>query len=309
MASSNPPAAVDCSVIIPSYNSAGTIVSCLDSVLRQDTEFIYEVLVADSSDDETPSIIAREYPDVILIRFGKKTDPGTARNEAVGRAMGEILLFTDSDCIVNGDWVESMVQAHKNSSSFRVYGGAVLNGNPETVSSKAGYLVEFSEYLPTVPEGVVRSLPTCNISYHRTIFSHFGGFRGEYYPQEDYLFNWSLTEKGEKIRFCPHIQVKHFHRDTFTSYLRHNYRFGIVTAHVLKVTDLPGSFFARRPMLALFFIPLLPFVKFFRTVKRVIRFSPSLTPNIIALPAVLVGLFVWGFGFARGVFEKDVSKV
>jgi len=299
---------VVCSVIIPSYNSAQTIRACLNSVLGQQTTHAHEILVADSSSDETPNIIRSHFPTVRLIHFPQKTDPGTARNAAVRQARGEILLFTDSDCIVAHDWLEQLVQAHRNSNGCRIVGGAVVNGNPETLASVAGYLVEFSEYMPSTPAGVVHSLPTCNISYRRKIFEVYGGYEGEYYPQEDYHFHWRLVRGGEQIYFDPAIQIRHFHRSTMQGYLRHNHRFGIVTARVLKVADLPGSFFARRRWLAPLFLPLLPFVKFVRTSLRVLRFAPATLWRPLVFPMMFLGLLVWGIGFVRGVFGIEASS-
>ena len=295
---------IECSVIIPSYNSARTIHDCLNSVLEQQTDLRYEVLVADSSNDATPFIIRSHYPSVRLIQFSERTDPGTARNAAVRRAQGEILLFTDSDCIVAPDWLEKMVQAHQQLRDCRIVGGAVVNGNPKTLASVAGYLIEFSEYMPSTAAGIVLSLPTCNISYRREIFEKYGGYTKEYYPQEDYYFHWLLVQSGEKIYFSPAIQARHFHRSSMSGYLLHNYRFGIVTARVLKVTNLPGSFFARRPWLAPLFLPFLPFIKFVRTIKRVLRFAPTTWKRPLIFPVMFLVLLSWGIGFAKGVYSR-----
>ena len=293
---------IACSVIIPSYNSARTIRDCLDSVLGQQTDLAYEVLVADSSSDGTFHIIRHRYPVVRLIRFARQTDPGTARNAAVQQARGEIILFTDSDCIVSPHWLEQMVHAHRDLPGCRVVGGAVVNGNPETLASVAGYLIEFSEYMPSAPGGVVSSLPTCNISYRREIFDVYGGYEGKYYPQEDYLFHWHLVQGGEQIYFCPAIQVRHFHRSSISGYLQHNYRFGTVTARVLKLTDMPGAFFGRRPWLAPLFLPFLPFIKFVRTTLRVLRLAPATWRRPMVFPVMLLGLLSWGIGFVWGIY-------
>ncbi|MBW1916336.1 MAG: glycosyltransferase, partial [Deltaproteobacteria bacterium] len=199
---------IDCSVIIPSYNSARSIKSCLDSIIGQKTDLNYEVIVADSSNDETPEIIRNQYPMVSLIHFARKTDPGTGRNAAIKQARGEIILCTDSDCIPAPDWLEQMVQTHRRKSGCRIVGGSVINGNPESLSSIAGYLNEFGEYLPTAKARMVNSLPTCNISYRRDIFEEYGGYHRQYYPQEEYHFHWRLHNGGEKLYFCPWIQVR-----------------------------------------------------------------------------------------------------
>jgi glycosyltransferase involved in cell wall biosynthesis len=58
------------SVIIPSYNSEKTIDACLASVTGQRTALPYEVIVVDSSDDNTKNIINNCYPDSEDIIFG-----------------------------------------------------------------------------------------------------------------------------------------------------------------------------------------------------------------------------------------------
>ncbi|RPJ43126.1 MAG: glycosyltransferase [Deltaproteobacteria bacterium] len=298
----------DCSVIIPSYNSERTIRPCLDSVFGQKTSRRYEVWVADSSDDQTPEIIQNEYPGVKLIRFPRKTNPGTARNAAVRVAKGKLLLFTDSDCILNPDWVELMSRAHRENDDSRIVGGAVVNGNPKTLSSTAGYLIEFSEYLPTMAPSVVPSLPTCNISYRREIFELYGGYDPDLYPQEDYFFHWRISQAGEKIRFHPEIRVRHFHRETLRGYFSHNFRFGIVTARVLKVTNLPGAFFVRRPSLAFVFLPFLPMIKFARTCARIVRYAPWAFRRPLVFPLILLGLLYWQAGFAQEVYRRKKGR-
>jgi glycosyltransferase involved in cell wall biosynthesis len=71
------------SVVIPSFNSEQTIEKCINALYNQSYEGEYEVLLADSSNDNTRRIILKKYPQVELITFDKQTDPGTARNIAV----------------------------------------------------------------------------------------------------------------------------------------------------------------------------------------------------------------------------------
>src|SRR5207237_10463312 len=98
-----------CSVIVPSYASAGTIRSCLAALLRQDAPFAYEIIVVDSSEDETPAIVRREFPQVQLIHLAERAGPETARNRGAEQARGEILAFIDSDCMAQPDWLRRLV--------------------------------------------------------------------------------------------------------------------------------------------------------------------------------------------------------
>jgi glycosyltransferase involved in cell wall biosynthesis len=294
------------SVVIPSYNSEETIRPCLKAILGQKPKGAFEVLVVDSSTDSTPDIIRDEFPAVKLIHLNKKTDPGTARNLGVKEAQGPLIAFIDSDCIADPDWLSKIEEAHR--AQVAAVGGSIRNGNPQSPVSRAGYLSEFREFLPGVPKQFVRHVPTCNIAYPKNLLIEQGGFRGEFYPQEDLLFNWFLAQKGKKILFDPAIRVSHFHRTNLKDYLKHQYKIGRTTVQVLKKTDLPGSFIARHPVLAAFVIPFLPFIKFMRTIYLFVRFGSLHTlEHPLVIPLFCLGLFSWMCGFARGVYQRDVS--
>jgi GT2 family glycosyltransferase len=256
--------------------------------------------VVDSSTDDTPAIIRQRFPQVTLITRPQQTYPGTARNLGIQQAQGAIMVFLDSDCLPAADWLARMVAAHK--LGYAIVGGAVLNGTPHSRVGWAGYISEFREYLPQGQTRPVTHIPTCNISYKVDIFSRYGGFPNEYYPQEDLLFNWTLVKHGERILFAPDIQVTHINRTRLGAYLAHQHRIGQVTAQVLRRTDLPGAWLARRHSLALAALPLLMVVKFIRTLLVFLKWR---TAAVWGQPAawllVALGLGYWAFGFGRGL--------
>lgn len=294
------------SVVIPSYNSEATIANCLDALKKQSYTGKYEIIVADSSIDLTPQIISEYYPDVTLIRFDKKTDPGTARNKGIGKAKGNIIAFVDSDCEPLPGWLEHIATAHM--SRYRVVGGVVMNGNGmDDWTGAAGYMAEFREFLPGQSKREVRHIPTCNISYKKEVFDEYGYFQGNYYPQEDLLYNYSLTRKGEKIFLDPLIIVKHHHRSGFGEFINHQRKIGKTTAKVLRAIHLPGSFIARQPIPWTIAIPFLPIIKFVRTIMEFLRSNPKFLAGVpLAMPILFVGLVWWAIGFTEGVFHRRI---
>ncbi len=300
------PASPSITVLIPSYNAAGTIRGTLSSLLAQDFEEAYEIIVVDSSSDRTPRIIAEEFPTVHLIRREQQTDPGTARNLGIVQARGEIIACIDADCIAPSDWLRRMVTAQR--SGYQVVGGTVENGNTESLIAWAGYLGEFREWLPVGPARLVNHVPTCNISYHRSIFTRFGGFPTRFYPQEDLLFHWRLSQHGVPIWFDPDVRVRHVHRSTWRAYNRHLRRIGRITARVLKLTGDEGAFLARSPALALLTAPLLPLVKWLRTIGVFANRQPEvLRQHPLALAPFLAGLYVWSLGFVEGTWAPPLQ--
>ena len=296
------------SIIIPSYNSESTIRECLESLLHQSYVKEYEVILVDSSTDETPKLVTELYPEVRLIHLDQKTDPGTARNLGIRASSGDVIAFIDSDCVAAQDWLEKMVNAYD--SKYHVVGGVVTNGNPsDDLVGWAGYLAEFREFLPGLPKKEVNHIPTCNISYKRTIFDKYGYFQGKYYPQEDLIFNYHLTRQGERILRDPSIVVSHKHRSELKDFLRHQKKIGTITAKVIAITGLEGSFLAKHYVLATLFLPILFAVKFIRTVKTFLKCQPE---AIIHRPLVLMpftlGLAYWTLGFHKGAKMNAVCR-
>lgn len=295
------------SIIIPSYNSENTIKKCLNSLQNQNYRADYEIILVDSSIDKTPEIVFSSYPEVNLIHLDKKTDPGTARNLGIQKAKGDLIAFIDSDCIASPDWLEKIESAHK--SSYRIIGGVVKNGNQENdLVAWAGYIAEFREFLPGKTKQEVTHIPTCNISYKKSIFQDFGLFQGEYYPQEDLVYNYNLRKNGERILMDPAIKVYHHHRSRLKDFLYHQNRIGEITSKVLKMLPLEGAFIAKNPILAIFFIPFLPFIKFFRTLSVFLKYQPQvIKKRPLVLVLFILGLTYWVVGFAQGCFLKNIE--
>lgn len=291
------------SVVIPSYNSALTIEGCLESLARQTYTGEYEVILADSSSDGTSRIVRDQYPEVHLISFPERMDPGKARNAGILKARGEIIALIDSDCVAAPDWLEKIDAAHR--LPYEAVGGVILNGNgPGDLVGLAGYISEFREFLPEQPRREVTHVPTCNISYKRSVFTEYGLFDGRYYPQEDLVFNRGFCANGRRILLDPAIRVHHHHRSSLKGFLRHQGRIGEVTARVLKVLHMEGSFVARHSLVGYLAVPLLPAVKFARTLAVFMKLQRrTVADHPLAVCIFALGLACWAIGFARGVHQ------
>jgi GT2 family glycosyltransferase len=280
------------SVIIPSYNSRKTIAHCLNALQNQRASFSYEIVVVDSSNDDTGEFIASHFPGVKLIRLPQRTLPGLARNLGIEVAQGTILAFTDADCVPEPFWLDKMMQEHAKG-SFAAVGGAVLNALPWNPVAWSGYLLEFNERLPSFPKRFVDLLPTCNVSFKRPIFEHYGLFPVDLWPSEDHIFCWRLTSAGKRLLFDPAIQVRHIFRPSLKSFLQHQLRLGKASATARKQVELPQAWVAKHPLRWL-----IPLLRLIRIEARLARWDLAnfLRFNLL-LPICLSGLFAWGIGF------------
>lgn len=99
------------SVIVPVYNDAAQIRSCLDALREQTYPAArYEIIVVDNgSTDHTPRVVAAY--DVQLRSEPTVQSSYAARNVGIAAARGTVLAFTDSDCRPVADWIRRGVQA------------------------------------------------------------------------------------------------------------------------------------------------------------------------------------------------------
>lgn len=100
-------APLDCrprfSVIVPAYNEAGFIGACLGSLLRQDFNDPYEIIVVDNNSTDDTALIAKSYG-VTVVREERR-GVCWARQLGTEVAAGEIIVSADADTVYRTDWL------------------------------------------------------------------------------------------------------------------------------------------------------------------------------------------------------------
>ena len=103
------------SIIIPVYNVAEYLQTCIDSILANDCRGWEVILVDDGSTDGiSPQICddnAARYPELIRVIHQPNKGPGGARNTGLEAAKGEYLFFVDSDDTVAPDALKILRRA------------------------------------------------------------------------------------------------------------------------------------------------------------------------------------------------------
>jgi len=289
-------AAPTCSVIVPSYCSAPTIGACLTALASQDVSLPYEIIVVDSSPDVTPEQIRQGFPQVRLIHLSSQTDPAVARNIGARSARGTMLAFIDADCVAGSDWLRRLSIVLQD--GYDGAGGAIANGNGDSLVSWAGYLCEFREFLPTGKVRQVRNLTLGNVAYWASVFWDVGGFPANAFPQEDQVFHHELTCRGYRLCLDPTITVAHTHRTERAAFLQHQRRIGTANARVVRQLMLPGARLLRCRELAVLALPALVTLRYYRTLRACWRTERGIVFRKPALAWLCwLGMWAWGGGF------------
>jgi len=207
------------SIIVPAFNAEKTIPYCIKSLIAQKSKEKFEIIIVDDgSTDSTPTVV-KKFKKAKLISQ-KNKGPAAARNNGVKHARGEIIVFVDSDCIAEKNWLEEMALPFKNPKVVGVQG---------TYKSRQRELIARFEQLRIMQrhermqrQESIDFIASFSAAFRKNAFLQVGGF-DEAYPMasgEDTDLSFKLAEKGRKMVFAPKAIVWHSHPVSFWKYLR-----------------------------------------------------------------------------------------
>ena len=217
------------SVIIPVYNDPDRIGKCLGALINQTYPHnSYEIIVADNgSMNETSGVIqdyCDKHPDLIRMVVESEIQSSyAARNKSVEKARGEILAFTDSDCIPNRDWIKSGAVA-LDKQDATCGGGHIeflFKGEQPNIYEHFDAGRKLNQKAFVEKSGFAA---TANFFVRREMLDRYGLFRHDLISGGDYEFGRRLTDAGEKMIYIADAVVKHPARATLRAILKKSRR-------------------------------------------------------------------------------------
>jgi glycosyltransferase involved in cell wall biosynthesis len=163
------------SIIIPHYHSLPALDRCLNALGDQTyPSDRMEIIVADNASPEGEAAVADTIDGRASLVVVHERGAGPARNAGVTLATGEILAFTDSDCLPEPEWLAAGVAAL---ATFDFVGGRmkVLVGHDDMTAVEAFervFAFDNAAYVTRKGFSV-----TANLFCWRTVFDRVGGFR------------------------------------------------------------------------------------------------------------------------------------
>lgn len=211
---------VSLSVIVPTYNEADRIETCLESIFETvraaDAVASFEVVLVDSNSTDETVERALEYPITVLeIPDDDLTTPGAGRYVGTHHANGDLLLFVDGDMAVEPGWLPAAIDA-------------VLEDRVAAVDG----------HLDDVPDGATRS-PRDSVNgvalYDADALASVGGFDPFLQSLEDVNLGFELNGEGYRLYRLPAVSAQHPDSDMVTeSFRRWNNGYARGTGQVLR---------------------------------------------------------------------------
>lgn len=238
------------SVIVASHNRSkvlGTLLEVLGKQQMPDGSDFEVIVIDNNSSDatkDTCEAFVRRRPERFHYVYEKRQGKSQALNTGIRAAQGDVLVFTDDDCVPDAQWLRSITGEFVSDCSLHVLGGRVElycdDDKPVTIrTSRERIAFSSSSQLFSLIAG-------CNMAIRRGVFESVGGFDPALGPgtrmaaAEDVELLYRAFTCGFKIVYSPDVLVYHNHgrrTDAQVQALRRDYVVGrgaFYCKHILR---------------------------------------------------------------------------
>jgi len=315
------------SIIIPTKNNADILEKCLESIRNLDyPKDEIEVIVVDGHSTDGTVEIARKYGCRVV--YEEAGTIGGARNVGVEHSSGDYIVFTDADCVVDREWLKSLVREFEDERVASVGGPNITPEDDAEFAKCVGVVLK----LLSIPGAryafssdrvlEIYHNPTCNSAYRRSVFQKVGGFNPKLVACDDEELDYRIRKKGYRILFTPHARVYHYRRPTWKRFAKMAWNYGVGRGQVIKLHRELGKWYYCTPSALILLIALLLTLSFAVPVLSLIAFSILVAGGIgigviglylasktkrnrLITYSLLIAVWFWGYGLGmlRGLLK------
>lgn len=224
-------------VVVPVRNEGPRVLRLVEALLRQDwPKDRMEVLAVDghSTDDTRERLEAHG----IRVILDGELSAAEARNRGILEAAGDLVFFTDGDCVPAPDWV-SRLAPRFDDPAVGGAGGAMRVGPRDRAPARLDDAESRAFY---------RGFITSNVAYRRDLLLAVGGFDPSLRCGEDWEVWWRVRDLGWDVVYEPAAVVEHEPEEVrdLARYLWKNVWYARGDLHMLAKRMREGSRRARR---------------------------------------------------------------
>ena len=185
------------SVIVPCAGWPATLPACLASLAAQTVAVPVEIVVVVNGPDR--NVAPASWPGVTIVHEPVR-GPAAARNAGARAAHGDILAFTDSDCVADPSWLAGASAAIRHDAAGSVVAGAITRSGA-TLNAVSFYdSVTFLQQEAYVKWS--HAFVTANMVVHRSVFDRIGPFDLAFNEAAFEDWDWALRARRANIAIC-----------------------------------------------------------------------------------------------------------
>lgn len=239
------------SVVVAAYDVAGVIGDCVRSL----TDLTYpqnrrEIIVVDNhSNDETAAVVRAFGPDVVLVSEARR-GAAAARNRGIAEAKGEVVAFTDADCVVDRDWLTELVTGLRDP-AVGIAGGRIRALRPCTRIAALGEDIhDHARAMQSTPPYAI----TMNWASPKRVIDEVGRFDESFLRCQDVDLAFRIVQAGYRLAYVDRAVVSHRNRATLRALFREAHLHGrgavaVRRAHAAYLAQFPPARSYRRRIL------------------------------------------------------------
>ena len=234
-------APVSLSIIIPTYNRKDRLKQCLGVLLNQSYPHNkYEIIIVDdgSTDGTEEAIKNINKPNITYIKQQNK-GAGAAINTGAKMANGDILAFTEDDCVVSNNWVDTITDLFNKYPQTAAFAGECVDLFYRK-QEESNVPCNCDDFKKMRLNRISTYIGNGSFAIKKEIFEKIGGYDESFRVQEDCEFNIRLLKQGYEIFISPKLKAAHYTDHRIKNVFKKAFDFGVWQASLLK------KHFARR---------------------------------------------------------------
>lgn len=210
------------SVVVLNYNNKNVITHCVDTLLKFNSRYNYQIVVVDNmSCDGSYEMLQERYGNNITLVRNTKNGCSSGRNLGVKNSTGKYIVFLDSDeWILNKYWLDSYLKTISTNENIGAIGWGAGWFNSKGFAYK---VVDAYEHCYMPPNSIARRdigyLATCGFIIEKDLFYKIGEFDTNYDPTcyEDTDLSLKVRNEGKDIYYSKYLGVGHIPHQTTKS--------------------------------------------------------------------------------------------
>jgi glycosyltransferase involved in cell wall biosynthesis len=279
------------SVIVPFHNSEEYIGRCVEGLLAQYySAAAYEILLVDNGSSDASAHIVQQYPTVRLLFEGKQ-GAYAARNRGCRAARGEIIAFTDADCVPRPDWLQQLTGPLDEPEVRIVLGSHEYARDSAALSMLAAYENEKYAYAFQCGDSGILFGHANNMAVRRSLFSELGPFTEKLRGSDTSYVRLCVDTHGYgSVAYAPQARVRHLEIDGIMMYYRKRFLYA-------QSRDRYGHVWYARPL------NLAQRIAVYRRTVESRGYKPRQAAVLLML--LVPGLACWTAGRVVGAFGRQ----
>ncbi len=225
-------------VIISTDNTEKNLEECLHRLGEQRGAVKeLEIIVVDGgSTDKTIDIARRAGAHLVEYRDG---NVAKARNQAIHEATGEVICFTNGDCLPAEDWIEAITAPLHDPAIVGVKG--VYTSQQRNPVARFIQLEYEEKYDRLGKARSVDFVDGYSAAYRCDVLASNHGFDERFNRLEDQELSYRLASRGYRLVFEPSARVQRQHTTSISGYMRTKFRNAAWQSQVIR--RFPGQAF------------------------------------------------------------------